>query len=125
MQQRIVLDTNFLMIPGQFGTDIFEEMKTLDFSYTIHIVSGTLAELDKINEKDKSKDKIAAKIGKGLVKAKTINIIDFPNENVDDALVELSKEPDVIVATQDAELKRRLHGKKLILRQGKYLRVVN
>jgi len=125
MQQRIVLDTNFLMIPGQFGTDIFEEMKTLDFSYTIHIVSGTLAELDKIIEKDKSKNKIAAKIGKGLVKAKTINIIDFPNENVDDALVELSKEPDVIVATQDAELKRRLHGKKLILRQGKYLRVVN
>jgi len=123
MAARVILDTNFLMIPGQLGVDIFEEMKRLDFPYELFIVSGTLGELDKIIEKDKNEDKIAARIAKALLKDRPVSVIETQGD-VDSALVELSKEKNTFVATSDAELKRRLHGKKIILRQKKYIELV-
>jgi len=123
--RKVVLDTNFLLIPGQFGVDIFEELQIrLDFPFKLYIMSGTLAELDKIIEKDKKKDKIAAEIAKKLLKSKKIKIIEQPEMSVDDALVNLSKTTNIIVATQDKELKSRLGCEKIILRQKKYVKLV-
>ncbi len=123
--QKIVLDTNFLLIPGQFGVDIFDEMqRRLDFRFKLFILEGSIAELDRIIEKDKKKDKIAAKIAKELLKAKDINIIGSePDEIVDDRLVILSQE-GYIIATQDRELKGRIKNRKIILRQKKYIELV-
>jgi len=123
--QKIVLDSNFLMIPGQFGVDIFEELRNkLDFPYKLFIVKNTIAELNKIIEKAKNRDKIAARIGLELIKTKSINIIDCDIQAiVDDELVNLSKE-GCIIATQDKELKNRITNKKIVLRQKKYIELV-
>jgi uncharacterized protein len=122
--KRIVLDTNFLMIPGELGVDIFEQLASLDFPYKLCVYERTLTELENIIEKDKRKYRTAARIARELIKAKNIVVI-AGDEPVDEALVKLSQQRDVVIATQDQELKRRLSGPKLVLRQKKYLQLVN
>ena len=123
--RQVILDTNFLLIPGQFKIDIFEELQCrLDFPFELCIVEETLFELDKIIEKDKNKHKIAAEIAKSLIKAKHLKILSSEGKIVDDRLVKLSKNSDVVVATQDKELRKRLNGPKILLRQKKYIQMV-
>jgi len=122
--RKVVLDTNFIMIPGQIGVDIFQELQNrLPFPYKLCILSGTIAELDKIIEKDKNEDKIAARIAKALIPKKEIEVIESKSD-VDSDLVELSRDPEFIIATQDTELKRKLPGKKIILRQKKFIELI-
>jgi len=121
---KIVLDTNFLMIPGQLGLDIFSELERIcDFSYKVFIVEETIKELEKIAEKAKTSDKKAVRIAKELIKTKKIGIIPAKEGYVDDLLVELSKSEDIIVATNDTELKKRLK-RAIILKQKKYLSMI-
>ena len=43
----------FLMIPGQIGVDIFQQLQNrLDFPFKLYIMRKTLDELDNIIEKD-------------------------------------------------------------------------
>ena len=58
-----------------------------------------------------------------LVKAKKLRILKTKQGKVDDILVGLSGK-DTIIATQDKELKKRIKGKKIVLRQKKYLVLV-
>jgi len=119
MLKKVVLDTNFLLIPGQLGVDIFEEIrKCMDVPYELYIVSGTLDELDII---EKDKNRTAARIARELLKQHKVAVIPSTG-HVDDVLAELSE--DCIIATQDAGLKRRLKGKKLVLRQKKYIELI-
>jgi uncharacterized protein len=123
MLHRVVLDTNFVMIPGQFGVDIFEELGKLDFPYELCVVSGTLVELREIIEKVKNRDRIAARIGLELIERRGIKVLESTGP-VDDTLVSLSGEPGVLIATQDAGLRRRIKGQKLVLRQKRYICMV-
>ncbi len=125
MRKTIVLDTNFLMIPGQFGIDIFLELdRRTDFPYKVAVLRGTLYELDEIIEKDKNKHKIAARIAKALVKAKNLKIEGMDRGlGVDDMLVRLSHR-GYIVATLDRELRRRLNKPFIVMKQKKYLEMV-
>ena len=44
--KKIILDTNFLLIPAQFNVDIFSEIERIcDFQYQLCIVDKTLSEL--------------------------------------------------------------------------------
>lgn len=125
MPAQIILDTNFLMIPAQFGVDIFDEIRNkMDTQYELYVLSGTLRELDIIIEKDKNKHKTEARIAKKLIESKNIKILDSADD-VDDELVRLSKNDNTIIATQDKELKKRIEGKKIVLRQKKYIDLVN
>ena len=74
--KRIILDTNFLLIPIQFKVDIFTEIdKICIFPYKLYIIEGTIDELNKIIEwrAYKSKDKLSAKIGLELLKGLAIS----------------------------------------------------
>ena len=43
---KIILDTNFLMIPAQFNVDIFSEIHRIcDFKYELYIIDKTIDEL--------------------------------------------------------------------------------
>ena len=117
MKYKIYIDTNFLLIPEQFGIDIFTEIdKICDFSYELYVLEGTIKELERIAERKKvsGKDKMAAKLGlmliKKLEKTKHLKIAREPHsKNVDDLLFSLAKaSDDMIIATADAELKRQL-----------------
>ena len=126
--RRIILDTNFLMVFGLFGVDIVSEIdRACPFSYKLCLLDKTISELDDIIEKQSGKNKSAAELAKKLIENKKISIIDTSNEKdyVDDVLVKIAeKEKNIIVATNDIELIKRLKEKNIPiirLRQKKYV----
>ena len=128
--KKILLDTNFLLIPYQFRVDIFTQIDRIStFQYKIFILDKTIEELKNIVEKQKGKNKEAAKIALKLIAIKNIGIIKTKgNEKTDDIVLDIAAKDDYIVATQDKDLKRRLINQNvsvIILRQKKILAIVN
>lgn len=120
--KKILIDTNFLMIPEQFKIDIFKEIdRIIDEKYQIIVVDKTVEELEKLIKGNKEKEKRAARIALQLIKKYKIKVINTQGDNVDDIIVKL-KDNDTIVATQDKELRKRLKGDVIVLRQKKYLK---
>jgi len=128
---KVILDTNFLLIPGQFKVDIFDGIDNeLNLNYGLQIVDLTLEELKKLVSRGKGADRAAAKLALKLLEAKDVEVIDtgsYSSDNVDDLIVEIVREKGCFVATQDKELKRRVvdaKGQILTLRQKKYIRII-
>lgn len=132
---KIILDTNFLLIPVQFRIDIFEGIKkAMDSSLQFFVLDKTLIELDNIIKgkikKRKGRDKFAAKIGKALIHKKEIKILKTKEpkttkkpEKTDNILLSLSQE-GYIIATQDRILAskiKRKGNKVIIMRQKGHL----
>lgn len=127
MMKTIILDTNFLLIPGQFGLDIFDRFsQDLDFPYTLAVLDLTVQELEKLlkGSETNQKGKLAVKIAQELIKKQNIVIIKTSQEkNADDALLNSSKK-GYVIATQDKDLLHRIKkagGKSIQMRQKKYL----
>jgi rRNA-processing protein FCF1 len=127
--RKIFLDTNFLMIPGRLGVDIFGELARLaDFPFEPCVLEGTLRELRGIaSSGGKGADRRAAKLGLELVEARGVTVVRGSSGVVDDAILAEAEASRAIVATQDAELKRRVRAKGLplvVLRQRNHLEFV-
>ena len=124
--KRLILDTNFLLIPARFKVDIFSEIgKIASFQYKLFIIDKTIDELNKIVESKsvKVRDREYAKIGLQLIKAKNVGKIKSDGKYVDDIIVEIS-DKDTIVATSDKELRKRLRKKRIkmiVLKKKQYL----
>jgi len=128
--EKILLDTNFLLILYQFKVDIFTQIdKISTFKYKIFILDKTLQELNKIVEEQKGKNKDAARIALKLTSIKDIEVIKTEsNKNTDDTIYDIALKDDFIVATQDKDLKRKLVNqgcKVIILKQKKILAIIN
>ena len=128
--KKILLDTNFLLIPHQFRVDIFTQIdKISTFKYKLFILDRTLEELKKIVSEQKGKDKDAARIALKLIAIKNVGIIKTKSDkNTDDIILDKALKDDFIVATQDKDLKRRLINQDIsviILRQKKRLAITN
>ena len=122
----IILDTNFLTIPAEFKVDIFSEINRIcNFNYSLFVLDKSVEELKKMIETQKGKEKAKAKIALQLIKNKEINIIKTNSGKiVDGILIDLSKDKNGIIATQDRELRKHLKGKTTIfLRNKKYLEI--
>jgi len=124
--KKILLDTNFLLIPIEFGVDIFSEIDRIcNFNYKLHILDKTIDELNNIIEKQKGKNKGSAKFALKLVKLKKINIIKTKEKlTTDELIIKKANKKEFIVATQDKFLKKQLKLKNIpliILRQKKTL----
>ncbi|MFC1722800.1 PIN domain-containing protein [Nanoarchaeota archaeon] len=121
--KQIVLDANFLMIPYQFKVDIFAEIeRVMDEEFEIVTLDVVVDELIGLEEKENGRDKRAAKLGRSLLEAKNIRVLKTEkNLNADNQIVNLAKSPDIVVATQDRELKRilRENSAKIIVLRGK------
>lgn len=121
----IILDTNFLLIPGIFGLDIFDEIdKICDFQYEIAIIDKTKNEIENIINTQVGKNKKAAELAKVLLERHKIKEIKTLCDStyVDDLLIKFAK--GCIVATNDIKLIKRLKEQKtkvIRLRQKKYL----
>lgn len=112
MYKIIFLDTNFLWYIVDYKIDVFAELERICyFPYKIQILSGTIEELEKLKPKNY-----------GIIKLllKKIEIKKSEIKKVDDELTKLSEE-GAIIATQDKELKDRLKGEVIVIRQKKYL----
>jgi uncharacterized protein len=126
---QVILDTNFLLIPGEKGVDVFSEIdRILSEPYELCVLDKTLAELEKIVANSaKKKEGFNAKLGIVLLKQKNLKILtSFSEEYADKAIVEYAeKNPEgVVVATQDKGLRdklKRIPVRVIQLRQEKYL----
>lgn len=123
MKKRIILDTNFLLIPATLGVDIFSEIQRItDFEYELCVIDGTFLELEEISSQN-GKNGVAAKVTLALLKSKHLNIIPNAKRHVDDAIVAVCDE-NVVVATQDAALRARakaIGARVIVLRQKAHL----
>lgn len=128
---KVLLDTNFLLIPGQFKVDIFSEIeRIIPGAHELCILDRTLDELDSIisNKQSSGADKAAAKLAKALIKAKKIpDLKTEKNLNVDNLIKKQALQGGYIVATQDRALKSALKEKNIpliVLRQKKHLKLL-
>lgn len=108
---RLFFDANTLLIPVQFGVDVFEEaLRVVDTPVTYCVLDRVVEEV-KALAATKTKDAPAAKVALQLVKQKDLKGVPGSlDKSVDDALVEAC-EPGDWVVTQDKELKKKLKAK--------------
>ena len=87
-EKKVIVDTNALLIPGEFGVDIFEELERLDYGHII-VPEAVLSELDRLRQRPdlKGKEKRAAKIGHSLV-------LKYVHEEPDRCMVTINKEEE-------------------------------
>ena len=104
--QKVVLDTNALLIPGKDKVDIFEEISSLIGSYEAVVPSFVVDELNKLAS-GKGKTAEYAKVGIGLLFKATV-VPQGTSKSVDDALVDFAKKINASVFTNDRELKQKL-----------------
>jgi rRNA-processing protein FCF1 len=126
--KKVILDTDFLIHCASFKIDYVEEInRILNFPYKICIIDKTLDELDNIIENKKGKAKAVAKLAKAILKAKTIPQIKTKKDRIVDELILKNVTKNCIVATMDADLKRKLKAKgipRVVIRQKSYLVLV-
>ncbi len=119
---KVILDTNALMVPEQFGVDIFSELLRLGFTEYL-VPAPVMRELEQLTTgADKGRDKAAARVGLGL--AKQCGVVETPIENADRAIEEMAVSSNAAVFTNDKVLKKRLSSKGITviyLRRGRYL----
>lgn len=128
--KKILLDTNFLLIPHQFKVDIFTQIDRICvFNYKLFVLDKNIEELKKIVEEQKGKHRDAANIALKLIAIKNIGIIKTKSsKKTDDIILDIASDNDFIVATQDKDLKRRLINQGIsiiVLKQKKILALVN
>ncbi len=129
MKTKIILDTNFLLIPAQFKVDIFTEIRRIcDFRYELAVVPETVDELHGIisSRGNSEKDRKAAKLALKLLKAFKVKALKNRKlyKRADEAILAIA-DKNSLVATQDSELRKRLQEKAarlIILRQKQYLK---
>ncbi|MEM4182092.1 MAG: PIN domain-containing protein [Candidatus Pacearchaeota archaeon] len=120
---KVVLDTNFIIYCLKKKIDIEEELKKLneDPYLEIIILSSILEELERFS-KDKEKKLIErnlAKVFLEMIKERKINvnIVSSNQKNPDEAIkVFCSKNPDVLLASYDKELKKKIKNNFLVIK---------
>lgn len=126
---KVILDTNFLMIPGELGVDVFSEVDRVVLEpYELCIVDKTMEELETlIMRYGKKKEGFIAKLGLIMAKQKGLKTLPSSKEEyVDAAILKIaSKNPQkTIIATQDKQLQgelKKISTRIITLRQKKYL----
>lgn len=125
---RVLLDTNFLMLPIRFGVDIQSELgRVLEASFTMATTPAVVDELKRLRTRVKPNK--VKEIDFALTLVECVEKIDDvlrPQEDVDDQLLRLAKLSGCIVATTDIELRKRLRAgglPVLFLRQSRYLAI--
>ena len=119
--KNIILDTNFIIELLKNKIDLKDELlRICNFPFKISVLEKTKKELENIIKKQAGKSKDLAKLA--LIYIKNFDSIKAEENNVDNALITLSKEN--IIATQDKELKEKLNKPFIVIRQKKKLELI-
>jgi len=106
---KIILDSNFLLVPLQFRVDIFEELNVLLGKAEPIVLSTTIEELKKLIEKSSIKERMQFSAALKLAeRCEILKVKRDKSENYDDAIFRVAKELKIPVATNDSELRKRL-----------------
>lgn len=129
-RKKILLDTNFLLIPAQFRVDIFSEIQRIcPFASALCVLQPSVEELEKIAEKQRGKQRQAAQLAIQLMNNKMVTAIASSEAYVDQAIIDVVKQDpkEWVVATQDQKLKKelvKLGVAVITLRKKKYLMLI-
>lgn len=116
MKKKILLDTNFLLTTIRYKLHGLEEIKK-NIPANFYVLSGTINELENLSKKNKKIKKEYLLVKQMLKNEKAIGI-KSKMENVDNELIELSKE--YIIATNDKELRKKIRengGKSIFIKK--------
>jgi len=109
MPVKVILDTNFLMIPFQFNLDVFQEIEYLLQKKVDFVVpSSVKSELTTISARGGEGAPEASLALQLASRCRVVEVTLKPGESVDDAIVKASQKLKALVATTDIELKKRL-----------------
>ena len=115
---KILLDTNMMLVPHQFGVDIFEFLR----EYEIITLSSCMDELRKLSKK-RGDEGLAARVGLKLLKENRVKTAKT-KEKGDKSILNYAVREKCAVATNDKGLIEALktnHVKIIRLKQKKYL----
>lgn len=104
---RVLLDTNALLMPAQFGIDLHGELLGLfgDFELvTLEEVVGELLGL----ARGRGRDAAAARVGLAMARRSTIVPSGSTAEGVDNRVIEYARREGCVVVTNDRELRNAL-----------------
>jgi len=110
----VIPDTNFLLVPGQFGVDVVSELnRILDVKFRVAVPNVVLGELELIERKSRGRDLMAIRMARKL--AERFEVVDvgrFGDGPTDDRILEFAvKRGRTIVCTNDRKLRKRLREK--------------
>ena len=112
----VVVDTNFLTVPLQFGVDVFSEAETiLEQRVEFVILDSVLEEINKLAETAKGSDKRAFRIALELAEnCRKVEVRNAHSEmTVDDQLIEYTSQAGGVLATNDKDLRARARARGL------------
>jgi len=107
---KVILDSNFLLVPSQFKLDIFEGLTSLlKQSYEPILLSTTLHELQRMAHEEAPKLQKQTQIALKLAeKCQLVNVKRETKETNDDVIVRVALQQKCAVATNDSALRQRL-----------------
>lgn len=109
MPIKVILDSNFLMIPFQFNLDIFQEIEYLLQKKVDFVVPSSVKnELTIISSRGGEGAPEASLALQLASRCRVVEVNLDQGETVDDAIVKASRKLGAVVATTDIELKKRL-----------------
>ena len=111
MNKIVIIDTNFLLVPYQFGIDIFRQVDELIPNVHMVIASSIVDELENLSKK-KSKTGNAAKLAMKLLAMQKIEIVgtELP---ADKWIFTYAKMHRAIVCTNDRRLRQKIKRMRL------------
>ncbi|UCC33106.1 MAG: hypothetical protein JSW53_04820 [Candidatus Bathyarchaeota archaeon] len=126
MTVEVIIDSNFLFIPSQFGIDIFEEIEGLLARCVDPVLlSPIYQEIQKLAESNSPKKRQQASLTLKLAKkCRLVQVGRSDEETCDDVIVRVAEEWHCPVATNDGPLRKRLRNINLpviYLRQKSHL----
>ncbi|MBS7614151.1 nucleotide-binding protein [Candidatus Bathyarchaeota archaeon] len=111
---KVILDSNFLLVPFQFKIDIFSELERLLGKAEPVVLSTTITELEGLARSGSSKVAKQALAALELAKKCAEWYVEtFLNESCDDVVLRFAELEGCVVATNDAVLRRRLRKAKV------------
>jgi rRNA-processing protein FCF1 len=114
--KQVLLDTSFIISSVRNKIDFFEEL----MEYKIIIPKQVLVELEGI-----SKSKTEARIALKILEKNKFSKINLDSKNTDKAIILYAeKNPRMIIATLDKEIKSSIKNMKLVIRGKKKLAFV-
>jgi rRNA-processing protein FCF1 len=107
---KIILDSNFLLVPAQFKLDIFEGIiKLLNQNCQLIVLSTTMDELRNIMGRSAPKLRKQTEMALKLAeKCLLVNVDRRHGETNDDVIIRIAQQRKYLVATNDSALRKRL-----------------
>ncbi len=124
--KKVILDTNFLLLPFQFKLDIFSELeRALEAPKDILVPSIVLEELKRLAARRNRAAKLGLMILEQKIREGKVRVVKSSGR-ADDWIAGNAEKLDAVVCTNDIGLRKRLlrKAKMLVLRNRSHLELV-